>query len=436
MKERKMSGLRKQMLLKAIVPMLLLTVVITIMAFQAFTSAMEKEVKNELQYICDIFQSDFEEQYPGDVTKEGEGEVRIYKGGVLLNGKNELLDRIKNLCGIDVTVFYHDMRVLTSIKGQDEKRIIGTAANFKVEQDVIENGKISFYNNVTVNGEPFYGYYKPLYNSDGVCVGMIFAGKEAASVKRSISASILPLVLVAIAGMAMAGAYIISSSRKIVNRISALQNSLSKVSAGKLDGGIDTDILKLNDEISDIGRSVMHMQKALKELVELDALTKIYNRRSGENRLKDIIKKSEDRNTSFSIAIGDIDFFKKVNDTYGHDAGDIVLQQTARILKNGVVSHGFVSRWGGEEFLLVFERGEYEDCVEITKQIMEDIQKNDVELSDGTSIRVTMTFGITEVKSGEEIRLIFNRADTLLYYGKENGRSQVVTDQQYCDDET
>ena len=98
-----------------------------------------------------------------------------------------------------------------------------------------------------------------------------------------------------------------------------------------------TDILKLNDEISDIGRSVMHMQKALKELVELDALTKIYNRRSGENRLKDIIKKSEDRNTSFSIAIGDIDFFKKVNDTYGHDAGDIVLQQTARILKNGVV---------------------------------------------------------------------------------------------------
>ncbi|MDO5402294.1 MAG: diguanylate cyclase [Eubacteriales bacterium] len=428
MRGRKTLGLKKQILIKVVMPMLILTVLITVIAFFAFRSAMEKEVKTELKYLCDIFEYNFNEKYPGDFTKQGTDNIYIYKGETLLNDKNEMLDDIKRLCDIDVTVFYGDMRVLTTIEYESGKRISGTAVNLKVKQEVLDAKQAVFYNNVMVNGQTYFGYYKPLYNSDQTCIGMVFAGKAAASVSRSIFASVMPILLLFILCIAAAGIYTTRSSNSIVNRIYELKKSLDKVSGGKLDSVLDAQIFNHEDEISDVGRAVMGMQRALKELVELDALTKIYNRRYAENRLKEMFFKSSSQKAADSIAIGDIDFFKKVNDTYGHDAGDMVLEQTALLLKNEMASYGFVARWGGEEFLLVFDRTGYEESIGIINNILDKIRANKVCVGNDTFISVTMTFGVTKGISGEEPRYMFNRADRHLYTGKRGGRNQVVTD--------
>lgn len=428
MKERRMSSLKHQMLIKAVVPMIVMSVLIILVGYRTFTRAMEKEVKTELQYVCDLFQSEFEKSYPGDITKTGTEEISIYKGGVLINGQNDLLDEVKQICGVDITVFYCNLRVLTTIRNKNGERILGTTMNPKVEREVLDSQEAKFYNNVTVNSQPYFGYYKPVFNSDGTCVGMIFAGKDATAVRSNIVKSVLPLFFVAILVELIAGYYTMKSLKRVVDRIDSLKNSLVKVSDGKLDEGIDMDILKHDDEISDIGRSVMYMQKALKELVEMDVLTKIYNRRCGENRLKKVIKEASDYNTPFSIAVGDIDFFKNVNDTYGHDAGDIVLQKIAEVLKKEMLGHGYAARWGGEEFLLVYNKEEYLQCVVHVTQILNKIRNLRIRVSDDTEVSVTMTIGITKGNYDEELHYIFKRADTLLYNGKNSGRNKVVSE--------
>lgn len=428
MREHRMSSLKHQMLIKAVVPMIVMSVLIILVGFGTFTKAMEKEVKTELQYVCDLFQSEFEKNYPGDLTKKGTEEISIYKGGVLINGQNDLLENVKQICGVDITFFYYDMRVLTTIRDKNGNLILGTTANTKVERDVLERQKAAFYNNVTVNSQTYFGYYKPLFNSDGTCAGMIFAGKDATVVRNNVVKSVLPLFLVAFLVVVIAGFYTMRSLKRVVDRIDSLKNSLVKVSDGKLDDVIDTDILKHNDEISDIGRAVMYMQKALKELVEMDVLTGIYNRRSGEDRLKEIIKEASDYNTPFSIAVGDVDFFKDVNDTYGHDAGDIVLQQIAELMKKEMTGHGYAARWGGEEFLLVYNKEEYQQSVAHVSQLLDKIRNMKIRVNDDTYVSVTMTIGITKGNYDEELHYMFKRADTLLYNGKNSGRNKVVSE--------
>ena len=126
------------------------------------------------------------------------------------------------------------------------------------------------------------------------------------------------------------------------------------------------------------------------------------------------------------MALGDIDFFKKINDTYGHDCGDLVLTKLSDIFVKYMDNNGIPIRWGGEEFLLVF-KADYQTAYELVDNMMDEIRKNRFEYED-TTFHVTMTFGITEYRQKESIEEIVKRADDLLYKGKTGGRNQIVED--------
>ena len=107
-------------------------------------------------------------------------------------------------------------------------------------------------------------------------------------------------------------------SNRLVNAIRITKSFVDTIAGGELHAKFDEDILKRNDELGEMGCCLIEMQKSLQGLVEQDILTGLYNRRSGENLLRQTCENYRKEGTPFCVAIGDIDHFKSVNDTYGH----------------------------------------------------------------------------------------------------------------------
>ena len=117
--------------------------------------------------------------------------------------------------------------------------------------------------------------------------------------------------------------------------------------------------------------------------------------------------------------------FKSVNDTYGHDAGDEVLKYIAKLLKEKSRSTSFISRWGGEEFLLVFPDCNGDNAYIALERLRNTIQNSVIKVGN-QEIQVTMTFGLTEFGYDKDEEAAIKEADEKLYMGKQNGRNQVV----------
>jgi diguanylate cyclase (GGDEF)-like protein/PAS domain S-box-containing protein len=162
----------------------------------------------------------------------------------------------------------------------------------------------------------------------------------------------------------------------------------------------------------------------LKILAMTDQLTQLANRRSASAYLSRKISEWQLFQVPFAVAMADIDCFKKVNDTYGHDIGDKVLQMTAKSLASAVRSEDLVSRWGGEEFLAVFNATSLEQVNSIANRMRMLVEQSSLK-REGQAISVTVSIGALLVQSDAEKDVIINLVDTLLYQSKHNGRNCV-----------
>lgn len=153
-----------------------------------------------------------------------------------------------------------------------------------------------------------------------------------------------------------------------------------------------------------------------------DALTKLRNRRS----MREILQIYDQKDDAFCMVLGDIDDFKKINDTYGHNCGDIVLQEIATVITGVVDKQGVVCRWGGEEILILLSC-EREDGVRITERIRKCVEGRSIHYEDLT-VKVSMTFGFAFYDEAGDIEKLVALADDRLYIGKGNGKNQVVSE--------
>ncbi|SFV75647.1 diguanylate cyclase/phosphodiesterase (GGDEF & EAL domains) with PAS/PAC sensor(s) [hydrothermal vent metagenome] len=159
----------------------------------------------------------------------------------------------------------------------------------------------------------------------------------------------------------------------------------------------------------------------LKKLADLDGLTKIYNRRKVSDLLENKFNEAKRYNEKFCVAIIDIDFFKKVNDTYGHNFGDDVLVEFTHIIKSSIRQTDIFGRWGGEEFLLVMFYTDIENAYKKCNKIREVIEESQIK-----GKKITCSIGVAcyeeSIKSTTEL---ISRADKALYKAKEIGRNRV-----------
>ncbi|MCR4740438.1 MAG: GGDEF domain-containing protein [Lachnospiraceae bacterium] len=161
----------------------------------------------------------------------------------------------------------------------------------------------------------------------------------------------------------------------------------------------------------------------LQKEANTDRLTGLYNRRRAEEYLEELISvESED---PVSVAIGDIDFFKKVNDSYGHDVGDEVLKAIAGIMTDTLRNDTFIARWGGEEFLMVFPICNGDQASIALSRLRHAINEAVIN-SGGHEIKITMTFGLAEYDFSGSFENTIKDADDKLYRGKNEGRNCIV----------
>lgn len=172
---------------------------------------------------------------------------------------------------------------------------------------------------------------------------------------------------------------------------------------------------------------------ALQEvLATTDPLTKLFNRREMLNKIEYEKIRFERNKTPFTVLIGDIDYFKNVNDKYGHEGGDFVLRRIAEILKEGVRKQDFVARWGGEEFLLLLPDTTLNGGANLAEKLRTRIEQETFNY-DNQNIKITMTLGISSFTGGMTIDELINMADKALYSGKQKRRNCVVEYKNICE---
>ncbi len=185
------------------------------------------------------------------------------------------------------------------------------------------------------------------------------------------------------------------------------------------------EVTGLIGAVFDITREV-RQERYLEQLASYDTLTGLYNRRRGMAMVDMEISRSRHKDLSLSIIMMDVDYFKKINDIYGHIYGDEVLKRVSQIVKDNLREQDIVFRYGGEEFICCLPEAGREEALLVAEGIRESIASTFINQDGDTDRHITASFGISVFPGdGEGLGQLINRADHAMYRIKKNGRNGI-----------
>ena len=212
-----------------------------------------------------------------------------------------------------------------------------------------------------------------------------------------------------------------------LNRLSYIIDSISR---GNYSKNIDklTDIIDEKNELNFIKKAITKMnyeitkrENDLKYISETDPLTKCYNRRAILSLIEKEIEQSKLFNLNFSLIMFDLDKFKKVNDTFGHLFGDVVLKDISKVILENIKATDAFGRYGGEEFLILLPNTELPEGIIIAERLRKTIEK----LTWEYDTVITASMGVVENLKNDNLDIVLEKVDNLLYKAKNNGRNRV-----------
>ena len=174
-------------------------------------------------------------------------------------------------------------------------------------------------------------------------------------------------------------------------------------------------------ELSEINNLLEKKNKKYEKMASTDQLTGLYNRYKFTELFVSEYQTMTQRDNDMSLIMIDIDYFKSINDKYGHNVGDRVLIQTSNLLLRHLRNVDIIGRWGGEEFVVLVPTASIDNTIKLANSIREDLSKHDM----GDNLKITASFGITKVKKGDQLEDAIKRADDALYEAKNSGRNCV-----------
>lgn len=372
------------------------------------------EIRSGMENEAYTLANTYDVMYPGyyELVK-AENLMALKKGEHYLT--NDFIDNIKEDTGLEITIFYNDIRMITTLYS-DNKRITGSKMNSAIKKDVLDNGYSKFYDDVRIEEERFFAYYLPVHNGSENIIGAICILKPANQIHSKFAKQVIPLIAIIIAGVVIITYLNYLYFGKLNKNFKHIRNFLGEVTGGNLKAEMNREALAREDEIGDVAKASVNMQRSLRNLIVKDSLTDLYNRRYCNQNLKNLSEQYIKTGEPYTLAIADIDFFKKVNDTYGHIAGDEVLVSVAQIMKKSMAGKGFAARWGGEEFLLVYTGCDMETTLTYLEMLVEAIREMRVEYDD-KAIKITISIGVA-TGNGDSVDKVLCTADNRLYHAK------------------
>ncbi|MCM1273149.1 MAG: diguanylate cyclase [Clostridium sp.] len=418
------SLIGKSFLVLAIVPVIIICSVLAFVATRVVFDVKLDDTKHFLKSTTEML----EHNYGLDDIEEGtfymDADGDVWLDGEKISGDYTILDKTKELSSAEVTLFYENERILTTILNSDGSRYVHTTSD-EIWEDYVSKGETFFNTSVDINGKRYFGYYIPIVNNGGMVQGMVFAGMPSEDIYTTIHDMNRSTIFLGIFASAIELIFAVYITKKVLQVQRSFMDYLSEIDGGDFAHVLPENLSDRKDEFGQMAKELVVLNNSLKNSIQIDALTGIYNRGVAMKFLDEYASAArENPENGFSFCICDIDWFKRINDTYGHNCGDIVLKKIAATLKQIPEDEGFVARWGGEEFIIVL-KGSLEHALTYINKISDDIKNLRVEYENNI-ISVTMTFGVAYYDTEQNIDLFISVADKLLYKGKENGRNQIV----------
>jgi len=185
--------------------------------------------------------------------------------------------------------------------------------------------------------------------------------------------------------------------------------------------------LELENKIQQRTKELLETQVKLQEQVHTDPLTNLYNRRHFSEVNKSLFSMAQRSTSPLTILIIDIDDFKKVNDTYGHQIGDLVIKTLANIFMNTIRKSDIAIRYGGEEFLIILTNTNINQAQIIAEKLRKNVNETKIEYSISQDLTFTISLGLSTVKKEDDnINIAIENADKALYIAKRSGKNQTV----------
>ncbi|MEA3490697.1 MAG: sensor domain-containing diguanylate cyclase, partial [Campylobacterota bacterium] len=189
-----------------------------------------------------------------------------------------------------------------------------------------------------------------------------------------------------------------------------------------------TSLLREDDEIVGVLGSALdttelyNTQRELKKQTYIDALTNTYNRKYYNLKISESLSLYERNQTPFTVLMYDIDDFKKINDSYGHLAGDDILTEMSQLIQSNIRKSDYLFRVGGEEFVIIFADTHLKQAKIVAEKIRKSVEESLENLKNET---ITISIGVTQVQKSDNADDIYKRVDDLLYISKKNGKNMV-----------
>lgn len=249
--KRRISRILVKLLMMGLIPVIITGVSISLYSSFSLRRGIETEFEETLRVSALNVETVYDNFYTGKwELKDG----LLYKGDRLISGDYLEVDQVKSKTGVDITLFYGDTRMVTSITDDVGNRLIGTKAMDDVVQKVLKDGKCYFDNNIIINGTPYYGYYIPIVNdSDILPCGMIFAGRESSAINKFIKSSLVDMTILCGVIITTVMIVCIFMATKMSNILLHISDNLTRLSDGYLDIEYDDSIDRMNDEIGSVG---------------------------------------------------------------------------------------------------------------------------------------------------------------------------------------
>jgi len=220
--------------------------------------------------------------------------------------------------------------------------------------------------------------------------------------------------------------YVIAQLKSMESNLRHLTWQTKKIAEGDFTQKVDF-LGEFSSSFNEMTLRLLNYNNELVRMANFDALTEVPNRHSLYSFLDEAFYNFKSFGTPFSILMIDIDDFKKVNDTHGHDIGDLVLVNISKALRNQFRSTDIFARYGGEEFLAVLSNIELDCALRIAERLNKIIGENHIDAGNNLSLHITISIGVSQVLSKDTCcQDIIKRSDTALYEAKKTGKNQAI----------
>lgn len=335
---------------------------------------------------------------------------------VTLELKDSMLNNFKNVVNKEIVILVNNEIQLSTMEMEKD--------TFNASKSDFNKGN-EFFNVFKINGREMGYSFFPIKDFDNNIIAYAGIGFDMKAVKDTYTSNMSKFIPIEIFSSLLLFIILFIITKKVFRPFQNIIEITEEINKGNYYiENKDTEIREFSaiiESMSKMSEAIKNREEELVKLSTIDRLTGICNKSKLNDILITEIEFSKMYGNDLSIIMVDIDHFKKVNDTFGHEVGDVVLKEVTSILRNNIRKTDSIGRWGGEEFLIICTGANLEGATKLANKLREKVEAYNY----STKCNQTASFGVASFIAGEDSKSFFVRVDKALYNAKKLGRNRV-----------